>query len=176
MNKGQSDNQVVKQKLKCYHCKKFGHVISDCWELKGSPKSDGKNPPDLFLNEKKQDGHTNYRNHNVIADRLGNKNDKCNESSDSGIVNCSLPAEFTPFVLEDSVSKETDNESAKTVKILRDTGCMQSLILTSALPTGYTATVEDVLISGVFDSNRVPLHKFGLKSDLSEGFCGTGCY
>ena len=52
MNKGQSDNQVVKQKLKCYHCRKFGHVISDCWELKGYPKSDGKNPPDLFLNEK----------------------------------------------------------------------------------------------------------------------------
>ena len=65
------------------------------------------------------------------------------------------------------MSKETDSESAKTVKILRDTGCMQSLILTSALPTGDTATVEDVLIFGVFDSNRVPLHKFGLKSDLS---------
>ena len=29
-----------------------------------------------------------------------------------------------------SASKETDGESAKTVKILRDTGCMQSFILT----------------------------------------------
>ena len=48
----------------------------------------------------------------------------------SGKVNCSLPAEFTSFVLEGSVSKDTDSESAKTVKILRDTGCMQSLILT----------------------------------------------
>ena len=43
-------------------------------------------------------GHTNYRNHNVIAARFGNKNDKRNESLDSGIVNSSLPAEFTPFV------------------------------------------------------------------------------
>ena len=61
MNKGQSDsknekqnNQVVKQKLKCYHCGKLGHVISDCWELKGSPKSDGKNPGDLFLKEENE--------------------------------------------------------------------------------------------------------------------------
>ena len=53
------------------------------------------------------------------------------ESSDSGVVNCSLPAEFTLLVIEGSVSKKTDSESAKTVKILRDTGCMQSLILTS---------------------------------------------
>ena len=105
-NKGQSDsknekqnNQVVKQKLKCYHCRKLGHVISDCWELKGSPKSDGKNPAGFVSQWRKQEGHTYYRNHNVIADRFGNKNDKCNESSDSGIVNCSLPAEFTPFVL-----------------------------------------------------------------------------
>ena len=125
---------------------------------------------DLFLNGEQQEGHTNYRNHNVIADRFGNKNDKCNESSDSGVVYCSLPAEFTPFVLESSVSKETDSESAKTVKILRDTGCMQSLILTSVLPTGDTATGEDVLISGVFGHNRVPLHKFYLKSDSITGF------
>ena len=123
---------------------------------------------------RKQEGHTNYRNHNEIADRFGNKNDKCNESSDSGVVNCSLPAEFTPFVLEGYVSKKTDNESAKTVKILRDTWCMQSVILTSALPTGDTATGEDVLISGVFGSNRVPLQKFYLKSDLITGFVEHG--
>ena len=85
-----------------------------------------------------------------------------------------MPAEFTPFVLEGSVSKETDSESAKTVNFLRDTGCMQSLILTSALPTGDTATGEDVLISGVFGSNRVPLHKFYLKSDLITGFVELG--
>ena len=72
------------------------------------------------------------------------------------------------------MSKETDSESAKTVKILRDTGCMQSLILTSTLPTGDTATGEDVLISGVFGSNRVPLHKFYLKSDLITGFVELG--
>ena len=97
-----------------------------------------------------------------------------NVSSDSGVVNCSLPAEFTTFVLEGSVSKETDSKSAETVKILRDTGCMQRLILTSALPTGDTATGEDVLISGVFGSNRVPLHKFYLKSDLITSFVELG--
>ena len=58
------------------------------------------------------------------------------------------------------MSKETDRESAKTVEILRDTGYIQILILTSVLPTGDTATGEDVLISGVFGSNRVPLHNF----------------
>ena len=72
------------------------------------------------------------------------------------------------------MSKETDSESAKTVKILRNTGCMQSLILTSALPTGDTATGEDVLISGVSGSNKVPLHKFYLKSDLITGFVELG--
>ena len=142
------NNQVVKQKLKCYHCRKLGHVISDCWELKGSPKSDGKNPAGFVSQWRKQEGHTNYRNHNVFADTFGYKNDKCNESSDSGVVNCSLPAEFTPFVLEGSVSKETDSESAKTVKILRDTRCMQSLILTSALPTAeFLAVIGCLCIS-----------------------------
>ena len=181
MNKGQSDsknekqnNQVVKQKLKCYHCRRLGHVICYCWELKGPPRSDGKNPAGFVSQWRKQKGHTNDRNHNVIADRLGNKNDKCNESSDSGVVNCSLLADFTPFVLEGSVSKETDSESAKTVKILRDTWCIQSLIVTSALPTGDTATGEDVLITGIFGSNRVPLHKFYLKSDLITGFVELG--
>ena len=42
------------------------------------------------------------------------------------------------------------------------------------LPTGDTATGEDVLISGVFGSNRVPLHKFNLKSDLITGFVELG--
>ena len=51
---------------------------------------------------------------------------------------------------------------------------MQSLILTSALPTGDTATGEDVLISGIFGSNRVHLHKFYLKSDLITGFVELG--
>ena len=149
-------------------------MISDCWELKGSPKSDDKNPAGFISQWRKQKDHTNDRNHNVIADRFGNQNVKCNDSSDSGVVNCSLPAEFTPFVLEGSVSKETDGKSAKTVKILQGTGCMQSLILTSALPSGDTSTGEDVLISGIFGSNRVPLHKFYLKSDLITGFVELG--
>ena len=72
------------------------------------------------------------------------------------------------------MSKEIDSKSAKTVKIMRDTGCMQSLILTSALPTGDKATGEDVLISGVFGSNGVPLHKFYLKSDLFTSFVELG--
>ena len=67
-------------------------MISDCGELKGSPKSDGKNPAGFISQWRKQKGHTNDRNHNVIADRFGNENVKCNESSDSGVVNCSLPA------------------------------------------------------------------------------------
>ena len=66
--------------------------------------------------------------------------------------------------------KETYSESAKTVKILRDTRCMQNLILTSTLPTRDIATGEDVLISGVVGSNRVPLHTFYLKSDLITVF------
>ena len=62
-NKGKYDsknekqnNQVVKPKLKCYHCRKLGHVISDCWELKASPRCDGKNPLKFVSQWRKQEG------------------------------------------------------------------------------------------------------------------------
>ena len=42
------------------------------------------------------------------------------------------------------------------------------------MPAWDTATGEDILISGVFRSNRVPLHKFYLKSDLITGFVELG--
>ena len=57
---------------------------------------------------------------------------------------------YKPFILEDVVSLVGDESSSQKVKILRDTGTTQSLMLDSVLPlTENSFTGANVLISGV---------------------------
>ena len=64
-----------------------------------------------------------------------------------------------------------DESSSQKVKILRDIGATQSLMLDIVLPhTKNSFTGENVLISGVeMDVLEVPLHEVNIKSNLING-------
>ena len=59
---------------------------------------------------------------------------------------------YKPFISEGVVSLVGDESSLQKVKILRDTGATQSLMLDSVLPTGTENSFAsaNVLISGAF--------------------------
>ena len=78
---------------------------------------------------------------------------------------------YKPFISEGVVSLVGDESSSQKVKILRDTGATQSLMLDSVLPlTENSFTGANVLISGVEMSIlEVPLHEVNIKSSLING-------
>ena len=75
------------------------------------------------------------------------------------------------FISEGVVSLVGDKSSLQRVKILRDTGATQSLMLDSVLPlTENSFTGANVLISGVeMGVLEVPLHEVNIKSSLING-------
>ncbi|KAJ8018564.1 hypothetical protein HOLleu_43376 [Holothuria leucospilota] len=95
----------------------------------------------------------------VVVTLRPNSNDKIKE-------------EYLPFVSEGFISLDGNSAHPPVkIKILRDTGATQSLLLDGVLPlSDSTSTGANVLIQGVecgFIS--VPLHKIDLKSDLVSG-------
>ena len=78
---------------------------------------------------------------------------------------------YKPFIPEGVVSLVGDESSSQNVKILRDTGATQSLILDSVLSlTENSFTGVNVLISGVkIGVLEVPLHELNIKSSLTNG-------
>ena len=78
---------------------------------------------------------------------------------------------YKPFISEGVVPLVGDENSSQKVKILRDTGATQSLMLDSALPlTENSFTCANVLISGVeMGVLEVPLHEVNIKSSLING-------
>ena len=78
---------------------------------------------------------------------------------------------YKPFISEGVVSLVGDENSSQKVKILRDTGATQSLMLDSVLPlTENSFTGANVVISGVeMGVLEVPLHEVNIKSSLING-------
>ena len=78
---------------------------------------------------------------------------------------------YKPFISSGVVSLVGDENSSQKVKILRDTGATQSLMLDSVLPlTENSFTGANVLISGVeMGVLEVPLHEVNIKSSLING-------
>ena len=77
---------------------------------------------------------------------------------------------YLPFVSDGSVSLTADSV-AVSVKILRDTGATQSLLLQGVLPlTKQSSAGASMLVQGVeLDVLKVPLHKVYLRSNLVSG-------
>ena len=78
---------------------------------------------------------------------------------------------YKPFISEGVVSLVGDESSSQKVKILRDTGATQSLMLDSVLPlTENSFTGANVPILGVeIGVLEVPLHEVNIKSSLING-------
>ena len=83
---------------------------------------------------------------------------------------------YEPFLLDGSVSPSSDFAQPTPIKILRDTGASQSLILANTLPfSEKTFSGTSVLIQGVeCGFINVPLHNIFLSSDLVTGLVAVG--
>ena len=82
---------------------------------------------------------------------------------------------YLPFVSEGLVSLTEDGDTVP-IKILRDTGATQSLMVQDILPfIDQCSTGASVLVQGVeLGVMRVPLHRVFLKSNLVSGFVTVG--
>lgn len=84
----------------------------------------------------------------------------------------SVLEKYSPFISEGCVSLVRDScTNFKPVKILRDTGASQSLLIDGILPLSeQTSSGDSVLLQGVeLGFVKVPLHCIYLKSDLVTG-------
>ena len=83
---------------------------------------------------------------------------------------------YEPFLSDGFVSLNSDSAKSTPIKILRDTGASQSLILADTLPfSEKTSSGTSVLIQGVeCGSVNVPLHNIYLSSDLVTGLVAVG--
>ena len=163
-DKGQTSNQTMSKDRKprsfapvCHYCKKPGHVMSDCWLLKKRREKEAT--PNAFVSSK-----SNWcSNPNRAESSIGlDKSEIIRE-------------EFKPFVSEGFVSLESSSSQVP-IKILRDTGATQSLLLEGVLPLSVsTSTGESVIAQGIEGGCvNVPLHKVKLVSDLVTGSVVVG--
>ncbi len=101
--------------------KKEGHLISDCWKLK-----------------KKEQGQENSKPTGLVTSQNSNLNNDVNGTffevdktmSECNAISNAVMEIFEPFIHDGFVSLKGDLYNATPIKILRDTGSLQSLLLT----------------------------------------------
>ena len=83
---------------------------------------------------------------------------------------------YEPFLSDGFVSLNSDSAQSTPIKILRDTGASQSLILADTLPfSEKTYSGTSALIQGVgCEFVNVPLHNIYLSSDFVIGLVAVG--
>ena len=176
-------------KTPCEHCGRFNHKSEDCriaknklqkevkptglTSLKGlkvSPFNESENQKGVKVKPLIDRNHFVEKNKGIKVNPL--HNDKsCIEDEISPNTESDYMENYKPFISEDVVSLVGDENSSQKVKILRDTGATQSLMLDSVLPlTENSFTDANVLISGVeMGILEVPLHEVNIKSSLING-------
>ncbi len=139
-----------KEERECFYCHRKGHLISDCFLLKNKPKSPPPSRKSVGLTQS-----VSYQDTRSASEVLTGKPDLV----------------YAPFVSVGSVSCTGKTEDQREIKILRDTGAAQSVILTDVLPwSEQTYCGSHILLCGI-EANpiSVPLHWVHLHSDLVSG-------
>ena len=158
-NKGQSP---LSQPI-CNYCKQSGHIISECIALKRKREKERQESP-------KPTGLTSLRLKPQSS--IQDDNPILAKTSETDTV----MEIYEPFLSDGSVSLNSDFAQSTPIKILRDTGASQSLILADTLPfSEKTSSGTSVLIQGVeCGFINVPLHNMYLSSDLVTGLVAVG--
>ena len=158
-NKGQSP---LSQPI-CNYCKQSGHIISECIALKRKREKERQESP-------KPTGLTSLRLKPQSS--IQDENPILAKTSETDTV----MEIYEPFLSDGSVSLNSDFAQSTPIKILRDTGASQSLILADTLPfSEKTSSGTSVLIQGVeCGFINVPLHNIYLSSDLVTGLVAVG--
>ena len=158
---GENKDQNPLSQPICNYCKRTGHIISECLHLKRKKeKQEGLKPTGLTS--------------------LRSKPQSCVKEEDP--IQTERPETDTvmeiyePFLSDGFVSLSSDYAQSTPIKILRDTGASQSLILADTLPfSEKTSSGTSVLIQGVeCGFVNVPLHNIYLSSDLVTGLVAVG--
>ena len=144
----------------CNYCKKPGHLVSECLKLKRKLESDEAKPTGLTTLRPRPQSSIKTNTVDIVTKP---KSDSTMEI-------------FEPFMLNGFVSLSGDNCPPTPIKILRDTGASQSLILADILPfSEKTSSGTSVLIQGVeCGTVNIPLHHVNLSSDLVTGLVVIG--
>ena len=158
-NKGQSP---LSQPI-CNYCKQSGHIISEYIALKRKREKERQESP-------KPTGLTSLRLKPQSS--IQDENPILAKTSETDAV----MEIYEPFLSDGSMSLNSDFAQSTPIKILRDTGASQSLILADTLPfSGKTSSGTSVLIQGVeCGFINVPLHNIYLSSDLVTGLVAVG--
>ena len=145
----------------CNYCKRTGHIISECLHLKRKKeKQEGLKPTGLTSLQSKPQS--------CVKEEDPIQTERPETDSVMEI--------YEPFLSDGFVSLNSDYAQSTPIKILRDTGASQSLILADTLPISEkTSSGTSVLIQGVeCGFVNVPLHNIYLSSDLVTGLVAVG--
>ena len=162
-NKGQNP---LSQPI-CNYCKKTGHIISECLALKRKKERENlDSAKPTGLTSLKAKPQSCIQEENPILTRT------CKES----VSEDSIMEIYEPFLSDGFVSLNSDSAQSTPIKILRDTGASQSLILADTLPfSEKSSSGTSVLIQGIeCGFVNVPLHNIYLSSDLVKGPVAVG--
>ena len=162
-NKGQNP---LSQPI-CNYCKKTGHIISECLALKRKKERENlDSAKPTGLTSLKAKPQSCIQEENPILTRT------CKES----VSEDSIMEIYEPFLSDGFVSLNSDSAQSTPIKILRDTGASQSLILANTLPfSEKSSSGTSVFIQGVeCGFVNVPLHNIYLSSDLVKGPVAVG--
>ncbi|KAK0147815.1 hypothetical protein N1851_012505 [Merluccius polli] len=129
----------------CGHCKRRGHVIANCFQLKRRNSSQST---------------SFHENANCVTSLppTSRKDEKISQT-------------FAPFITDAFVALPGAPEIRVPIKVLRDTAASQSFVLEGVLPFDNSSyTGENVLVQG-FEMGfaNVPLHEVSLISNLVAG-------
>ena len=176
-------------KTPCEHCGRFNHKSEDCriaknklqkevkptglTSLKGlkvSPFNESENSKGVKVKPLIDRNNCVEKNKGIKVNPLHNVK-SCIEDEICPNTESDYMENYKPFISEGVVSLVGDENSSQKVKILRDTGATQSLMLDSVLPlTENSFTGANVLISGIeMGVLEVPLHEVNIKSSLING-------
>ena len=144
----------------CNYCKRRGHLRSECFYLIGNQ------PSTHDVQQPSPSGH-------IVPMQL------VSDSHSAAIITCEtglatsnsdrIMEMFEPFIQNGFVSLSDDFSGAKPIRILRDTGSAQSILLQSPLPlSDSTYSGDNVLLKGVDTSlgsyPYAPLHQVYISS------------
>ena len=158
---GENKSQNPLSQPFCNYCKRSGHIISECLSLKRK-KENQEGPKPTGLTSLRLKPQSSIQDENPISAKISETD--------------SVMEIYEPFLSDGFVSLNSDSAQSTPIKILRDTGASQSLILADTLPfSEKTSSGTSVLIQGVeCGFVNVPLHNIYLSSDLVTGLVAVG--
>ena len=154
----------------CNYCKRRGHLRSECFYLIGNQ------PSTHDVQQPSPSGHI------VPMQLVSDPHSAAIIPCETGLATSNsdrIMEMFEPFIQNGFVSLSDDFSGAKPIRILRDTGSAQSILLQNTLPlSDSTYSGDNVLLKGVDTSlgsyPSAPLHQVYISSSHVNGPVNVG--